>query len=233
MKLPGVVCTPAPAVFRTCTGLPAIPMIAPASRKCASCACAASRTAGGVRLYPAASPYPIVRNFGIVNQRSRARSTESSHDTRPIVKPQTHKFRARRCWTDSPRSQVYAVFLQHLERFAQRAHIVEVKRQVVDRVRMWCAFEEPDDHRVVRQPDGIIGPAHFLQLEVLGPKLRALLWVFDGKAEMPDRAKLYFHVRTLLSVATFGGRARRESAFVKNRRLCTEARHYMSRSPHS
>jgi hypothetical protein len=35
-----------------------------------------------------------------------------------------------------------------------------------------------------------------MQIEVLGPKLRALLRVYDGKAEMPDRAKLYFHVYT-------------------------------------
>jgi hypothetical protein len=58
---------------------------------------------------------------------------------------------------------------------------------------MWCAFEEPDDNCVVRQRDGLIGPEHFLQIEVLGPKLRALLRVSDGKAKMPDRAKLYFH----------------------------------------
>jgi hypothetical protein len=61
---------------------------------------------------------------------------------------------------------------------------------------MWCAFEEPDDNCVVRQRDGLIGPEHFMQIEVLGPKLRALLRVYDGKAEMPDRAKLYFHVYT-------------------------------------
>src|SRR5665213_2294951 len=106
--------------------------------------------------------------------------------------------RVRPCGTDLVARifQFYAVFLQRLERFAQRAHTVEVKRQVVDRVRMWCAFEEPDDHRVVRQCDGLIGPEHFLQLEVPGPKLRAFLRVSDCKAEMPDRAKLYFHVRT-------------------------------------
>ena len=46
------------------------------------------------------------------------------------------------------------------------------------------------------QRDGLIGPEHFMQIEVLGPKLRALLGVYDGKAEMPDRAKLYFHVHT-------------------------------------
>src|ERR1700683_2724595 len=61
---------------------------------------------------------------------------------------------------------------------------------------MWCTLEEPDDSCVVRQRDGLIGPEHFLQIEVLGPKLRALLRVSDGKAEMPDRAKFYFHVRT-------------------------------------
>src|ERR1700676_4750044 len=106
--------------------------------------------------------------------------------------------RARRCGADLvPRIfQFYADFLQRLECFAQRTHTVEVKRQVVDRLRMWCAFEEPDDNRVVRQRDGLTGPEHFLQIEVRGPKPRALLRVSDGKAEMPDRAKLYFHVRT-------------------------------------
>src|SRR6185312_1248633 len=78
---------------------------------------------------------------------------------------------------------------------AQRGHAVELKRQVVDRVRMWCAFEEPDDDRAVREPDGLTGPEHFLQIEVLRPKLRALLRVSDGKAEMPHRAKSHFHVR--------------------------------------
>jgi hypothetical protein len=59
---------------------------------------------------------------------------------------------------------------------------------------MWCAFEEPDDYRVVRQPDGLTGPTHFVQIEVLDPELRALLRVSDGNAEMPNRAKLYFHI---------------------------------------
>src|SRR5450755_1127081 len=115
-----------------------------------------------------------------------------------IVKPQAQMRRARRCRADLVTRvfQFYAVFLQRLERFAQRAHTVEMKRHVVDRVRMWCAFEEPDDHGVVRQRDGLIGPEHFLQIEVLGPKLRVLLRVSDSKTEMPNRAKLYFHIRT-------------------------------------
>ena len=115
-----------------------------------------------------------------------------------IVKPQAHMRRARRCRADLVAGifQFYAVFLQHVERFAQRAHALEVKRHVVDRVRMWCAFEKPDDHRVVRQRDGLIGPEHFLQIEVLGLKLRVLLRFSDGKTEMPNRAKLYFHIRT-------------------------------------
>src|SRR5580658_4406536 len=106
--------------------------------------------------------------------------------------------RARRCRADLVARifEVYAVSLQRFERFAQRAHAVELKRDVVDRVRMWSAFEEPDDNRAVRQRDRLIGPEHFPQIEVLGPKLRALLWVSDGKAEMPDRAKFYFHVLT-------------------------------------
>src|SRR5580698_9652662 len=68
---------------------------------------------------------------------------------------------------------------------------------------MWCAFEEPNDYRVVRQPDGLTGPTHFVQIEVLDPELRALLRVSDGKAEMPNRAKLYFHVRILLVMRRF------------------------------
>ena len=65
-----------------------------------------------------------------------------------------------------------------------------------NRVQIWCAFEEPDDNRVVSQPDALIRPEHFLQIEVLGPKLHALPRVSDGEAEMPERAKLYFHVHT-------------------------------------
>ena len=64
--------------------------------------------------------------------------------------------------------QFYAVFLQRLERFTQRAHTVEVKRQVVHRVRTWCAFEEPYDNCVVRQSDGRVRPEHFLQIEIIG-----------------------------------------------------------------
>jgi hypothetical protein len=112
--------------------------------------------------------------------------------------------RARRCGADLVARilQVYAILLQRLERFVQRAHTVELERQVVDRVRMWCAFEKPDDYRVVRQPDGLIGPTHFVQIEVLDPKLRALLRVTDGKAEMPDRAKLVRYVRISVAIAS-------------------------------
>ena len=69
-------------------------------------------------------------------------------------------------------------------------------RHVVDRVRMWGAFKEADDYRAVRQTDNLIRPEHFLKIEILGPKLRARPQISDGKAEMPDYAKLYFHIRT-------------------------------------
>ena len=62
--------------------------------------------------------------------------------------------------------------------------------------RVWCAFKEPDDQRVVIERDDLIRTEHFLQIEIRGPELGGLLRVFDGKAEMPDRAKLYFHVGT-------------------------------------
>src|SRR5450759_1969064 len=93
-------------------------------------------------------------------------------------------------------SKFYAVVLQRLKRFAQRAHTVEAKRHVIHRVRMWRAFEEPNDERFVCQREGLVRAEHYLQIEVLGPKVRALLRVTDGEAEMPDGGKLYFQVRS-------------------------------------
>src|SRR5450759_1230194 len=60
-----------------------------------------------------------------------------------VTKPQAHTRRARRYRADLVTRifQCYAVFLQRLERFAQRAHTLEIKGYVVDRVRMGCALE--------------------------------------------------------------------------------------------
>jgi len=107
------------------------------------------------------------------------------------MEPQTDVFRARRFRADFVARifNIDADLLQMSERLAQRRHVRQMKRHVLNRFRRRLSFKQRDRDGVVANRHAVVEFELFLQTQSAFEPLRTLLRIAYSQAKVADFSK--------------------------------------------